>query len=66
MKLSDFINKWSAVKEKYGDIEIDLSAFSEYNNFDELYRGLTINLDDEITKEDHWENLLNILECCEW
>ena len=66
MKLSDFINKLNAVKEKFGDIEIDLIAFSEYNNFDEFCRGLSINLDDEMTKEDNWENLLNILECREW
>ena len=66
MKLSDFINKLNAVEKQFGDIEIDLIAVGEYNNFDQFCRGLSINLDDEMTKEDNWENLLNILECREW
>lgn len=65
MKLSDFINNLNLVKEKLGDVEIELSAYSQWDYFDKLFRGLTVALDGEIIQDDNWKNLLNILQCRE-
>ncbi|MBR2252202.1 MAG: hypothetical protein IJ881_07375 [Neisseriaceae bacterium] len=65
MKLSDFINNLNSVQKQFGDFELELSAYSQWDCFDKLFRGLTVALDDEIIQDDNWENLLNILQCRE-
>lgn len=67
MKLSDFINKLNAVEKQFGDFELNLIPYSQWDDFDNLFRGLTVALDDdEIIQDDNWKKLLNILQCREW
>ena len=67
MKLSDFINNLNSVYKEFGDFELNLIPYSQWDDFDNLFRGLTVALDDdEIIQDDNWEKLLNILQCREW